>query len=59
MNINRRKQGTGSICCIKGRWHAYGPGRKRPYLGGFGSQFEATRYLDKWIKEQATKAVAA
>ncbi len=59
MNIHRRKMGTGSACCVKGNWHAYGPehkGKRVHLRGGFKTRGEAERFLDRWLAEQQQRA---
>lgn len=55
MSHRKRRKGTGSVCQIKGAWHAYGPERRdtgrrhRRYLGSFDSKREALRHLDRAV----------
>ncbi len=54
MNRSRRQQGTGSVCCIHGRWYAYGPEHKnrKPFVGRGLSKGEAIKKLDAWLGAQ-------
>lgn len=66
MSIYKRRKGTGSVCCVNGVWHCYGPEsrasgkRVKPYLaGGFESRFVAERWLNSWVDAQRNRSVAA